>query len=91
MMLFGVTAARQILEIQKTLARNGFRNLALLQERGDQLAQTILANSERSADTRQLWEGWSETSQTGRRALETATDAYFEMLTGTLPRSSHDR
>lgn len=85
MMIFGVTAARQFLEIHKTLTRNGFRSLALLQERGDQLAQTILDSSGRPADTHCLWEGWSETGQTGRRALETATEAYFEMLAGMLP------
>jgi hypothetical protein len=86
MMTTGVTVARQILEINKTLARNGFRTLTLLQERSDRVAQSFLApNGETSVDTGRLWEGWSEAGLAGREAFEAALDAYFEMLAGMLP------
>lgn len=88
MMTTGVTVARQILEINKTLTRNGFRTLTLLQERGDRVAQSFLAPmGGASVDSERLWEGWSEAGLAGREAFEAALDAYFEMLAGMLPTS----
>jgi hypothetical protein len=97
-MLTGVTVTRQILAVHKTLARNGLRTLALVQERGDRMARSFLApGGEDATGGERLWEHWSETGQAGRKVFETAVDAYFEMLEGMLlpgdgaRSSNHDR
>jgi hypothetical protein len=88
----GVTMTRQILAVQKTLVNNGLRNLALMQERGDQVARSFLtAGGTDSADTQRLWEQWSQMSLAGREVLLTATDAYFGLLEGLLPESDNGR
>jgi adenosylmethionine-8-amino-7-oxononanoate aminotransferase len=85
MILPSVTMTRQILTIQKTLVNNSFRTLALMQERGDQVARSFLASGgKESADTQRLWEQWSQTGQAGREALVTAADTYFGLLEGML-------
>jgi len=85
MMPNGVTMTKQILAVQKTLVNNGFRTLALLQERGHQVARSIMATGGTdSVDTQRLWEQWSQMGQAGREVLVTATDAYFGLLEGLL-------
>lgn len=87
MMLTGVTVTRQVLAVQKTLARNGFRTVALIQERGERVARSFLVpdgDDDNAAEGRHLWGAWSETGQAGRKVFETAVDAYFEMLEGML-------
>jgi hypothetical protein len=87
MMLTGVTVTRQVLAVQKTLARNGLRTMALLQERGEQVARSFLVpdgDDKYAAGDRHLWEHWSETGQAGRKVVETAVYTYFEMLEGML-------
>jgi hypothetical protein len=92
MILDSVTMTKQILAIQKTLVNNGFRTLALMHERGEQVARSFLASdASDSADMQRLWEQWSLTGQAGREALETATDAVFGMLEGWLPTGDNGR
>lgn len=81
-----VTMARHILAIQKTLVNNGYRTLALIQERGEQVARSVLASAgTESPENQRLWEQWSQTGQAGREVLVTATEAYFGLLEGLLP------
>jgi hypothetical protein len=85
MTLSGVTMTKQILAVQKTLVNNGLRTLALLQERGDQVARSIMASGGTdSVGGQHLWEQWSQMGQAGRDMLVTATDAYFGLLEGLL-------
>jgi hypothetical protein len=83
---------RQVLAIQKTMVNNGFRTLALMQERGEQVARSFLASDATdSADIQRLWEQWSLMGQAGREALETATDAVFGLFEGWLPPGDNGR
>jgi hypothetical protein len=92
MMLTGVTVTRQILAINKTLTRNGLRTLALLQERSDRVASSLLAPcGTGEAAGQHLWEQWSEAGQAGCKVVESVTDAYFEMLEAMLPPSGRPR
>jgi len=92
MVLSSVTMTRQILTIQKTLVNNGIRTLALMQERGEQVARSFLASGGTDSDsTQRLWEQWSQTGQAGREVLVTAADAYFGLLEGMLPPGDNGR
>jgi hypothetical protein len=92
MMPNGVTMTKQILAVQKTLVNNGFRTLALLQERNEQVARSFAASGGMdSVDTQRLWEQWSQMGQAGREALVTATDAYFGLLEGMLSPGDNGR
>jgi adenosylmethionine-8-amino-7-oxononanoate aminotransferase len=92
MILNSVTMTKQILAVQKTLVNNGLRTLALLQERGDQVARSFMTSGgSDSIDTQLLWEHWSQMGEAGREVLVTASDAYFGLLEGLLPLDDNGR
>jgi hypothetical protein len=72
------------LAVNKVLSHNGFRTLDLMQKRGEGMARSLLAPDGADVEGRHLWEYWSESGRAGRKVLETAVDAYFEMLEGML-------
>jgi hypothetical protein len=84
--------AKQILAVQKTLVNNSFRTLAILQERSERVARSLVVSGGMgNDDSQRLWAQWSQMGQAGREVLVTATDAYFGLLEGMLPSGDSGR
>ncbi|MDJ0781828.1 MAG: hypothetical protein QNJ22_07635 [Desulfosarcinaceae bacterium] len=85
MMHTGSEVTRQVLAIQKTLTRNGFRTLALLQERSEQLTRSFFTPKDTTdGESQQIWQGWAEAGRAGRQAVESTIDTYFDIMEGVL-------